>query len=140
MTSSPRALLPEFHSLRVTVVGEAMVDSYLHGTADRLSREAPVPIVALDHREDAPGGAGNTAANIRSLGADVRLLSVVGGDDDGDRLRKSLRSLGVHDANVVVDPTRATLAKQRILAGSQMLVRFDSGSTEALSPDLEDEV
>jgi D-beta-D-heptose 7-phosphate kinase/D-beta-D-heptose 1-phosphate adenosyltransferase len=137
---APRGVLTRFADLQVTVIGEAMLDAYLSGNADRLSREAPVPIVALDTRSDAPGGAGNTAANVRSLGARVRLLSVVGADDDGTRLRQALEGRGVATDDLLVDPARATLAKQRILAGGQMLLRFDSGSTEPISPALEDTV
>ena len=92
MSPNLLAYVDGFADLRVVVIGEAMLDSYLHGSAERLSREAPVPIVSLEHRDDAPGGAGNTAANVCSLGADVRLLSVLGTDDDGHRLRQPDRS------------------------------------------------
>src|SRR4051812_46735465 len=125
---------------RVLVVGEAMLDSYLHGRADRLSREAPVPVVALDRRVDAPGGAANSAVNLRALGASVRLVSVLGSDDEADRLRSALLDRGVDDGDLIVLPGRRTLAKQRVLSGGQILVRFDSGTTEPLAADAEDDL
>ena len=123
---------------RVLVVGEAMLDSYLHGRADRLSREAPVPVVALDRRVDAAGGAANSAVNLRALGADVRLLSVVGIDDEADRLRRALADADVDPDGLLATPARRTLAKQRVIAGDQILVRFDSGSTEPIDAEIED--
>lgn len=124
--------------LRVLVVGEAMLDAYLHGRADRLSREAPVPVVALDHRVDSPGGAANTAVNLHALGARVELLSVVGADEEGVRLRTALREAGISDDHVFEAPDRRTLAKQRVVAGEQILLRFDTGTTSGLGIDLED--
>jgi D-beta-D-heptose 7-phosphate kinase/D-beta-D-heptose 1-phosphate adenosyltransferase len=114
---------------RVVVVGDAILDSYLIGSADRICREAPVPIVALNDRVDAPGGAANAAVNARALGARVSLLSVVGDDAEGAALRSALAARDVDTAHMLVDPERRTLAKHRVFAGSQMLVRFDVGST-----------
>src|SRR3954454_4517679 len=85
-----------FAGLRVLVIGEAMLDSYLEGTTGRLCREAPVPIVALTGRRDAPGGAANTAANARALGARVSFLSVAGEDPEGALLRRALDDRGVY--------------------------------------------
>lgn len=136
--SSLAQLLPELRGKSVLVLGEAILDSYLEGRADRLCREAPVPIVALEARVDAAGGAANTALNLARLGARVRLLSVVGSDGEGERLRVSLRGAGVDDADVLAAAGRATLAKQRLSAGGQMLVRFDTGSTDPIDAATED--
>lgn len=137
-----RALLDAIDAMagrRVLVVGEAMLDTYLIGTSTRLSREAPVPVVAVEERVDAAGGAANSAANLRALGARVEFLSVIGMDDEADRLRATLRAARVPDHDVLSAPGRRTLAKQRVLAGDQMLVRFDSGTTGPLPADIEDE-
>jgi D-beta-D-heptose 7-phosphate kinase / D-beta-D-heptose 1-phosphate adenosyltransferase len=131
-------LLARFDGLRVLVIGEAMLDSYLHGTAERLSREAPVPIVALESRDDAAGGAANAAVNVAALGAQATLLSVVGPDDEGIRLRAALERHGVDDTGLTVADDRATLAKHRVLAGDQMLVRFDAGSTASIDAATEE--
>src|SRR3954467_2606173 len=137
-----RALLDALDAMagrRVLVVGEAMLDTYLIGSANRLSREAPVPVVAVEERVDAAGGAANSAVNLRALGARVEFLSVVGTDDEADRLRAALGQAGVPDHDVLGAPDRRTLAKHRVLAGEQMLVRFDSGTTAPLPVAIEDE-
>lgn len=128
-----------FARLNVLVIGEAMLDSYLEGTTGRLCREAPVPIVALQARRDAPGGAANSAINARSLGASVRFLSVLGADPEADRLRASLEARGMapDPADLLVDHERQTLAKHRVVAAAQLLVRFDQGTTAPISPATE---
>jgi D-beta-D-heptose 7-phosphate kinase / D-beta-D-heptose 1-phosphate adenosyltransferase len=117
---------------RVLVIGEAILDAYVQGHVARLCREAPVPILDTDRRSDAPGGAANTAANIRSLGGSPIFVSVVGTDSEAARLRSALAACGVDDASVLAIRDRPTLAKQRLLAGEQLLLRFDSGSTAPL--------
>ncbi len=130
----------DFRSVRALVVGEAMLDSYVRGEASRLSREAPVPIVAVRGRSDAPGGAANTAVNVATLGARSTLVSVVGADDEGDRLRAELVRSGVDASGVVSAQDHATLAKERILASDQMLVRIDRGATDPIDAATEDRV
>lgn len=132
MTATPENVIAAFRALHVLVIGDAMLDSYLAGTADKLCREAPVPIVSLQQRDDAPGGAANTAVNARRLGARVTLLSVIGDDDEGRRLAALLEQHGVNTAELVRDASRRTLFKQRVLAGSQLLLRVDQGSTGAV--------
>ena len=122
-----------FAGRRVLVMGDAMLDSYVRGRSERLSREAPVPIVELERQDDAPGGAANAAANLAALGADVRLLGVVGDDDEAHRLERSLEALGVECGALLRDAARVTLAKRRIMAAGQMLVRLDQGSRTELS-------
>ncbi len=109
-------IVDSFEKLTVLVVGEAILDSYLDGTAQRLSREAPVPIVTVSDRSDAPGGAANTAANIRSLGGRVIFLSIVGADPEGAMLRRALEARDVGTDHLLMDPGRRTLAKHRVMA------------------------
>jgi D-beta-D-heptose 7-phosphate kinase/D-beta-D-heptose 1-phosphate adenosyltransferase len=130
-------LVDAFAGLDVVVIGEAMLDRYLEGTTERLCREAPVPIVAVTSRREAPGGAANTALNARALGAKVHFLSVLGQDEDADLLRRSLERAGVDVQVLLQDPARRTLSKQRVVASSQVLVRFDQGSTSAIDVALE---
>jgi D-beta-D-heptose 7-phosphate kinase/D-beta-D-heptose 1-phosphate adenosyltransferase len=127
-----------FRSVRALVLGEAMLDSYVHGDAQRLSREAPVPIVQISDRIDAPGGAANTAVNVSTLGAEAVLLSVVGADAEAARLRETLGRAGVDPETLIPAPERVTLTKERVAAANQMLVRVDSGTTEPIEPGLED--
>ncbi|MCK9485345.1 MAG: D-glycero-beta-D-manno-heptose 1-phosphate adenylyltransferase [Dehalococcoidia bacterium] len=137
MTTDLLGIIGRFPTLRVLVVGEAMLDSYLLGDSTRICREAPAPIVDVTERLDACGGASNAAANARALGADVTFLTVFGDDDDGDRLLACLGQAGIRADHALRSRERATLTKQRVVAGPQLLARFDQGSTEPLPPDLE---
>ena len=130
-------IVDSFEGLRALVVGEAILDTYLEGTAARVSQEAPVPVVALTYRRHAAGGAANTAVNVRALGAEATLLSVVGHDADGALLRDALAGAGVETDGLLSGPGRRTLAKNRVFAAAQMLVRFDDGSTEAVDSETE---
>ncbi len=118
-------LVRRFRALRVIVIGDAMLDTYLEGTASRLCREGPVPVVRKTGEYYVPGGAANTAANLRSLGAEVCFLSIVGHDIAGSRLRAALKDLGVDDRWIVEDESGNTLHKLRIQADGQYVVRFD---------------
>lgn len=115
----------KFPGLPVLVVGDLMVDRYIRGAVSRLSPEAPVPVVDVQHEEFMPGGAGNVAANIAALGGRPILVSLVGEDSDGERLLSTLRDRGVDVSGVVVDGSRPTILKTRVLAGHQQVVRFD---------------
>jgi len=132
MNPTPWQTIAAFAQRRVLVIGEAMLDRYICGTATRLCREAPVPIVQVRETIDQPGGAANAAVNLHSLGARVDFLSVVGDDDEGTRLLETLREQGIAIEHVLRSGARRTLTKQRVLAGSQLLLRFDQGSTELL--------
>ncbi len=129
-----------FDKLTVLVLGDAILDSYLDGTAQRLSREAPVPIVTVSDRKDAPGGGANTAANIRSLGGRVIFVSVVGADAEGALLRRALEARDVSTDHLLTDPLRRTIAKHRVSASSQILLRFDQGDTSAIGRSTEEKV
>lgn len=125
-------IIENFRQFHVLVIGEAMLDSYLEGTSERICREAPVPVVVVNHRENIPGGAANTAVNVQSLGGHTIFLSVTGDDAEGDLLLRALEDKGVSTENILRSRTRGTLAKQRIIAGAQMVVRFDQGSMTAI--------
>lgn len=138
MSATLTNLIDAFSGIRVLVIGEAMLDSYLAGVTERLCREAPVPVVSVTEREHLPGGAANTAVNVKSLGADVVFLSVTGDDPEGDLLRHALENYGVSTANLLTGAARTTLAKQRVIAAMQMVVRFDQGSTHSLESEIEE--
>jgi D-beta-D-heptose 7-phosphate kinase/D-beta-D-heptose 1-phosphate adenosyltransferase len=130
-------LVDAFARLNVLVIGESMLDSYLRGSTNRLCPEAPVPIVDITDRIDQPGGAANSAINAHSLGANVRFFSVIGDDAEGHTLLRRLAERGVSSAHIQTERGRRTLSKQRIVAGPQLLLRFDHGSTQAIGPDPE---
>lgn len=137
MNPNTLTLIESLAGLKVLVIGEAMLDSYLKGSSERICREAPVPVVSITDREHVPGGAANTAVNVHTLGGQVIFLSVIGEDTEGNLLRKVLADYGVPTDNLIVTAKRATLAKQRVIASHQMVVRFDQGSTEVLDPQTE---
>ncbi|WP_433051270.1 bifunctional heptose 7-phosphate kinase/heptose 1-phosphate adenyltransferase [Dactylosporangium sp. CS-033363] len=117
----------------VLVVGDALLDGWLCGRPVRLSREAPVPVVALEDTREVCGGAANTAANFAALGARTTLVGTVGDDDAGARLRTCVWDAGVAD-RLVTAVGRRTVTKRRVVADGYVLVRFDDGDTGPLSP------
>lgn len=131
-------IVRRFSRQRVLAIGDAMLDSYLEGTATRLCKEGPVPVVRKDTAEHAPGGAANSAANLAALGADVMLVALVGTDAAGRDLRVALRAAGVDDGWLVEDPAIETVHKTRVIANGQYLVRFDEGQTRGCSPEARD--
>ncbi len=125
--------------LQILVIGEAMLDRYLEGATTRLCQEAPVPVVTLSQAQNLPGGAANTAVNLRSWGCQVRLFSVIGDDWEGTLLRQALLKQNVN-TDQILGAARSTLTKQRILDGAKLLLRLDQGTTEAISRDLEQQL
>ncbi len=111
-------------SRRVAVVGDAMLDVYLQGDVERISPEAPVPVVRVRERKYALGGAANVAQNVAAAGALGTLVAVAGEDAGGERLRAMLRAIGSEDAALIA-VERPTTTKTRLVARSQQVVRFD---------------
>ncbi|WP_052207267.1 PfkB family carbohydrate kinase [Sinomonas humi] len=109
----------------VLVVGDILLDRRWEGTAERLCREGPVPVLDVDRTLDAPGGAANTAMNLAALGARVRLLGVAGDDEPGDALVARLAEAGVETESIVRFPGRTTSVKARLVADGQLLLRSD---------------
>jgi rfaE bifunctional protein kinase chain/domain len=116
-------LVSSLASKRVLVIGDMVADEYLIGRPTRIAREAPVLILELDEESTIPGGAANVAVNARSLGAEVFLAGVVGDDLPGQRLRRAIADLQMHQDGVVTDAQRPTSTKTRILAGSPQIVQ-----------------
>lgn len=131
-------LLNRLPEAKVAVIGDVMIDVYLKGIIERISPEAPVPVVRAKSQNAVPGGAANVAANIVALGAQAILVGVIG--PDGADLCHALESLGLsHVDGLVVDESRRTIRKQRIMAGQQV-VRIDFEDTHELSKDIEAKV
>jgi rfaE bifunctional protein nucleotidyltransferase chain/domain/rfaE bifunctional protein kinase chain/domain len=128
-----RDLPARWQGRSVLVVGDALLDGWYSGSPQRLCREAPVPVVDIERVEYACGGAANAAANVAALGGRAILAAVVGGDADGAILRRRLRAAGV-DSRLATARRRHTLAKRRILAHDQIVVRFDRGDQRPM-PD-----
>ena len=128
------ALLDAARRQHVVIVGDAMLDLYLRGDVDRISPEAPVPVVRVRDRRSALGGAANVAQNVAALGATGDLVAVVGDDVAGTTLRGRLAGDGM-TARSLVTVDRPTTTKTRVMARAQQLVRFDEEDDADLSPD-----
>lgn len=126
-------LFAEFRDIRIGVIGDVMLDTYWWGHVDRISPEAPVPIVALDRKEQRIGGAGNVALNLASLQAQVSIISVMGQDDDGSDLRKLFEQQKIDTTYLIQSQSRITTNKSRIIARNQQMMRLDAEITKDLN-------
>jgi D-beta-D-heptose 7-phosphate kinase/D-beta-D-heptose 1-phosphate adenosyltransferase len=121
------------------VVGDVMLDRYIYGRVERISPEGPIPVHRGERETASPGGAGNVARNLASLGAQPRLLSVTGADAEGEELASLLDELGA-DSRLLRDPARQTTVKRRYVAAGQQLFRSDREDSRALAPESEAEL
>ncbi|MBK7943796.1 MAG: D-glycero-beta-D-manno-heptose-7-phosphate kinase [Flavobacteriales bacterium] len=117
------------------VVGDVMVDAYLWGRVDRISPEAPVPVVQVTHRSARLGGAANVALNARALRAKATIATVIGDDADGDRIESLLREQNLPTDGIVRSKQRRTTVKTRVISGHQHVVRVDEEQEDDLSTD-----
>ena len=131
-------LVDRMQESRIVVLGDVMLDRYLIGDTERLSPEAPVPVVTVKERRTKLGGAANVAANVVAVGATCRLVGIVGDDQDGATLRQELVTAHIDDRGVVPVAGRVTTAKTRVLARGQQVVRIDEEVEAHLSsPEVE---
>lgn len=133
---NPLQWFREIEKMNVLVIGDVMVDSYLWGHVDRISPEAPVPIVSVSRRENRLGGAANVAINVRSLGANPILVSVIGQDEKGGAFIDLLKECGMSDKGIIQSPERVTTTKFRILGNNTQMLRVDEEMDKPLSPAL----
>lgn len=126
-------LIEKFSGLKVLIIGDLMVDSYTWGKVSRISPEAPVPVVNVIRRESRLGGAGNVVLNIASLGATAVICSVIGDDAPGRELQKIILDSNLSIEGLIVESGRMTTVKERIIAGSQQVVRVDSETENSIS-------
>lgn len=131
-------LFASFRDIKAGVIGDMMLDTYLWGHVERISPEAPVPVVSLDRREQRIGGAGNVALNLASLGARVAAFSVIGRDADGETLEHMLTVSGIDTSFLTRSGERITTNKARVMGRNQQMMRLDSETTADLSSAEED--
>ena len=136
-SSQVRKLFKKFSSYRVLIVGDVMIDSYMFGKVERISPEAPIPIVTSTHKENRLGGAANVALNIKSLGATPLLCSVIGKDEKADVLLKRMEVQGIPPEGLVQTKKRKTTVKTRVISQHQHLLRVDEEENTPLSASLE---
>jgi D-glycero-beta-D-manno-heptose-7-phosphate kinase len=123
----------DFQSLRILVVGDVMIDSYYWGKSDRISPEAPVPVVSVSKYEHRLGGAANVALNLKAMGAEAILCGIVGSDNKGDLLKELLQQSNLSSEGVVHVSNRPTTVKTRIISGNQQMLRVDEEDTHPLN-------
>lgn len=139
MTTFTRAL-SKIGKKRIMVIGDFMLDAYTMGKVQRISPEAPVAVVHVQREEDRPGGAGNVALNLISLGAEVITVGRIGEDSHGAILRKALAAEGIHTEGLMVQKEYMTPVKKRILADHQQIVRIDYETITPIPELLEQKV
>lgn len=131
-------LLHTFTGVRVLILGDLMLDHFVFGRVNRISPEAPVPVVEFDHEEFRVGGAGNVAQNVRSLGGSADLIGLVGSDEHGARLKAALQADGIGMSGVVVEDGRPTTRKMRVVTSrNQQVARIDYESDREVRGDVE---
>ena len=124
-----KKLFESFATLKVGVIGDVMLDTYMWGSVDRISPEAPVPVVLLHKKEYRIGGAGNVALNCQSLGAQVSILSVTGDDKEGLILGELFETSNIDASYMIKTPDRITTSKTRIISRNQQMMRLDAEVT-----------
>jgi rfaE bifunctional protein kinase chain/domain len=129
-----RRLFSDFNSLNVLIIGDVMLDAYLWGKVERISPEAPIPIVTLKKKENRMGGAANVALNVKSLGARPILCTVIGADDKGDQFLDLIQKEYIENAGIIRSGERVTTTKFRIFGNSYQMLRVDDEIDHDLSP------
>lgn len=127
----------KFSELNVLVIGDAMVDNYLWGKVDRISPEAPIPIVTVTKQESRLGGAGNVSLNIQALGATPILITILGNDEKGRIFEELMQEKKLPTQGIFIDPTRITTVKTRIISGGQQISRVDQEVSTLIDHELE---
>lgn len=125
-------IFDSFEKMKILVVGDVMLDVYLEGDVDRISPEAPVPIVRIQKKESRLGGAANVAINCKALGAQVAIAGSIGADEEGYKMLRILSDAGLNTELVLTFSNRKTTTKTRVLSRSQQIIRFDSEEDETL--------
>jgi D-glycero-beta-D-manno-heptose-7-phosphate kinase len=130
----------KFNQLKVAVVGDVMVDAYIWGKVSRISPEAPVPIINLSKKEDRLGGAANVALNLVALGVQAEIISVIGKDEAGEKLKQLFEQEHISSTNLVHSSDRKTTIKTRVIGNNQHLLRVDNEQTNAITTKEEEDI
>jgi D-beta-D-heptose 7-phosphate kinase/D-beta-D-heptose 1-phosphate adenosyltransferase len=138
--STALKIIERFPRSRILVLGDLMLDRYLWGSVERISPEAPVPVVHIEKETSSLGGAANVAANVSALGAAPILVGVIGDDQFALELKRNLKSKKLSVAGLVTDSHRPTTVKTRIVAHSQQVVRVDRENPAEIDPGLVEDI
>ena len=140
MEKEIKNIIDNFKNLKILVVGDAILDTYIYGTTDRICREAPVPVFNAEEEKYSCGGAANTAINLSALGAETYYLTVLGKDSNAHELLNVLQKNNVHCEFIFRDKSRKTIAKKRVVALSNIILRLDEGTVMDINDSLEEEL
>lgn len=138
--SQYQKIFNDFNRLKILIIGDVMLDSYIWGSVDRISPEAPVPVISVKKRDYRLGGAGNVIVNVHALGATPLAVSLIGNDDAAVKVRSCLKKLSITEEGLVVSNTRPTTEKTRVIAGHQHVVRIDEETDREASPEEEQQI
>lgn len=133
-------LFEGFSNAKVLIVGDVMLDTYWFGNVDRISPEAPVPVVAFNKKEFRVGGAANVALNTASLGAQTAIISVIGKDADGEQLMQLMQLSKINTTSIITSEKRITTNKMRVMSRNQQMMRLDAEITTDIDVQLEDQL
>ena len=133
-------IIKKFNDIRIAVIGDMMLDEYLIGKVNRISPEAPVPIVNIEKERFVLGGASNVANNLTSLGGKAYVYGVIGNDANGEKFVKELEVKNVNSDGIVKDDTRPTIIKSRVLSQGQQLLRLDWEKDTDISEDIQNKI
>jgi D-glycero-beta-D-manno-heptose-7-phosphate kinase len=133
-------IFKRFESLKVLIIGDAMVDAYMWGKIERISPEAPIPIVTVTNRENRLGGAANVSLNIQALGATPILFSVIGDDSRGKDFLKLFKKKKLSSEGIFIDPGRKTTVKNRVISNGQHIARIDEETVDYIPESLENQI
>lgn len=136
MTSKLKAIINRFHKAKILVIGDLILDEFIWGKVDRISPEAPVPVVWVNSESFMPGGASNVASNIAALGGVCSITGVIGNDKNGKTLVEELKRRKVNTSGIVIDGERPTTLKTRIIAHHQQVVRVDREKNGAIDDNV----
>ncbi|UBM61490.1 PfkB family carbohydrate kinase [Candidatus Sulfidibacterium hydrothermale] len=129
-------LFEDFNNKKALIIGDVMLDAYIWGKVDRISPEAPVPVVTVLKREERLGGAANVGMNIRALGAKAIMCSVVGTDEKGRVLKALMHNNGLDESGIIESPHRPTTTKFRILGNNTQMLRVDEETSQPLEEEI----
>lgn len=133
-------IIHNFSKVSILVIGDIMLDEYLLCNVTRISPEAPVPVASVYEKKHVLGGAANVANNLSAFGVKVDLIGVVGEDDFTETLKLLLQNSSISTDNIIIDNSRPTTVKSRILAGNQQLIRLDREKKHKISQNIEEEI
>jgi len=130
----------EGKSPKILVIGDLMIDNYLWGSSNRISPEAPVPIVNINSESSSLGGAGNVINNLNSLGAKIDIISVIGDCENSQKLKELLKNININTKYLIIQPNRIASKKNRVIVAKQQVARYDQENTEEINSDSENAI